>query len=357
MKISTIVESLLVKEKDGLSIKEITDITNLPIEDVEEGINNLKLSLKEDKYRGVKVLCRQGKYILVPKFNIQSKENSKKQNLKLLEEFLNVLDLRGRAESTLETYKYVLGEFIRLVDRKFQRIKVRDVRNYIKAMKDKGNCKNTISTKISILKSLFKWLSREDYIKKNIMDKIIKPKTEDKSRKFLTEEEIEKIRQVDMKLIDRVLFEVLYSSGIRVSEVVNLNWEDINFTTRELKVKQGKGSKDRVTFLSIKAILLLRKYRRNRNDSDKCVFRSNYRRRMSKSSIIRHIKEITRKADIGKKVTPHHLRHSCATHLLKSGMSLDMVQKVLGHSKVSTTQLYAKTNMDDVSYNYKKINL
>jgi len=357
LNIKTIIESLLIREKDGLSLEEISNISDVPKSKIIKEINSLNKTLKNNRNRGFKILNKNNKYKFAPKFKVKSKEDCKKQNHKILEDFLQVLDLRGRAKSTIKNYRWTIKNFIKIVEHKFEDMKIDDIRDYIKRIKDKGNSRNTISTKISILKSLFKWLNKENIVKQNVMDKIIKPKIREKERKFLTKEEIEKIRQLDMKLIDQTLFEVLYSSGIRVSEAVNLNWDNIDFSSRKLKVKEGKGGKDRTTFLSIKAVILLKKYKNSRVDNDEYVFRSNFKRRMSKSSIIRHIKKLGKRAKLNRKLTPHHLRHSCATHLLKSGLNLNMVQKVLGHSKVSTTQLYAKTNMDDVSYNYKKINL
>ena len=274
-----------------------------------------------------------------------------------IDEFIHVLNLRGRAETTLENYDRFLKYFIRDINKNINEIEVRDIRLFLmKEQNEKGNKKSTISTKISIIKSFFSWLITEGFINSNPSDKIEKPKVVNNQIKFLTHEEIELIRESAGKLIDRTIIETLYSSGIRVSEAVNLDWNDIDFDKKKLYVRNGKGGKNRTTLLSTKAVMLLKKYRSSREDENNWVFQSNFRKRMSKESIERHMRLVGERANLSKRLTPHRLRHSLATHLLNGGMAIDMVQKILGHSKLSTTQIYAKTDTSNIDYHYRKIN-
>jgi len=275
-----------------------------------------------------------------------------------VDEFIHVLNLRGRAETTIDNYENFLNYFIGFVDKEINTITVRDIRKVLMwEKKEKGNKKSTISTKVSIIKSFFSWLEVEEIITSNPANKIEKPKiNKNKKRKYLSHEQIEKLRESAEKLIDRVMVEVLYTSGIRVSEAVNLDWNNIDFESKNLFIQNGKGGKNRTTPISTKAILLLKKYLETRKDDEEWVFQSNFKRRMSKESIERHIRLLGEEAGIKKRITPHTLRHSLATHLLNQGLKINMVQKILGHSKLSTTQIYAKTNMDNIDYHYRKIN-
>ena len=273
----------------------------------------------------------------------------------LVEEFIHVLNLRGRSETTIENYERFLKHFIAELDMEVEDIEVRDIRRFLmKEQKERGNTKSTISTKVSIIKSFFSWLDDERLIEINPASRIEKPKVKNTKRKYLTKEEIEEVREVIEKLIDRTLFEVLYSSGIRVSEAVALNWNNINFNDKKLRVINGKGGKNRIAPLSIKAIMLLKQYRESRNDASEWVFQSNFKQRMSKESIERHMRLLGEEADLESRLTPHRLRHSLATHVLNNGAPISVVSEILGHAKVSTTQIYAKTSQENIDYNYRR---
>ena len=357
MRKEAMIESVLIDNPRGMSLSDIANILDFDEIEVGNKVKEIKQKYDNDDSRGMTVVSFDNKYKFCSKESLQFRKDNNTENISILKEYLHVMKLRGRAKTTLESYELFLKRFIKGLDKPIKRVNTRNIRSFLMQEEDKGNSKSTIATKISILKSYFNWLEREEIITKNPVEKIEKPKFNNDKPKHLTYEEIERIRDLDMKLIDKVLFEVLYSSGIRVSEAVNLDWEDIDFDNRQLYVKNGKGSKDRTTLLSVKSIYLLKKYKRLRKDSDKCVFRSNYRQRMSKESIERHIRLLGEKSNLRKRLYPHRLRHSCATHLLSQGLAINNIQKLLGHSKVTTTERYSRTNFNDVDYNYKRINL
>lgn len=161
------------------------------------------------------------------------------------------------------------------------------------------------------------------------MRKIDKPKTDPPAPKYLTHEEIELIREACKKLIDRCLVEVMYGSGLRVSEVVALNWDDIDWQAKTITVRDGKGGKSRIVPISTKESLLLRRLKEQRRDNNPWVFQSQYRQRM--------------------------VRNSLATHLLEAGCPIDVVQAILGHEDISTAQVYAKTQRSTVETWYRKV--
>lgn len=271
--------------------------------------------------------------------------------LGVVEEFIHAKRLDGRRDLTLKGYSQQLVKFVLDVSKPVESVQVRDIRKYL-MNQNKGNAKSTIANKVAVLRSFFAWLEREEIIIKNPMKKIDAPKKETKAQKVLSHEQIEQMRE-KARGINEVLFEVLYSSGIRVSEAVNLDWADLDLEKGVLLVRNGKGGKDRTTFLSTKACRRLRQYKALRKDNDIYVFRSNYKRRMSKETIERRIKFLGVIAGIPK-ITPHTMRRTFATHLLGKGMEIEKLQILLGHDDIKTTQIYAKTNLADAEYSYRK---
>jgi len=213
----------------------------------------------------------------------------------------------------------------------------------------------TINSKISVLRAFFNWLESENLITNNPMNRIEKPKVYDNKRRYLTNYELEYLRIMDKKLIDDVMLELFVSSGIRVSEMVNLDWENINFKDRELQVINGKGGKDRITKLSTRAVILLEKYRETRKDDNPWVLQSNYKRRMSKESIERHINNLGNIPQIKIELTPHKLRHTFATNLANAGTSIEVIQELMGHENINTCRRYIEVDRNNIDYSYNKV--
>jgi integrase/recombinase XerD len=272
-----------------------------------------------------------------------------------IQEFLLYHKLRSRRPGTLKSYEAFLKRFFNVVGKVPEITTVTDVRMFLLAEERKGNKPTTLATKIAILRSFYAWLEREEYIEKSPMRRIDKPKIPQALPKYLTYDELEAIRETAISLIDKLLVEVLYSTGARVSELVAFDWADIDLETKRALIRDGKGGKQRVVFLSTKAVRLLRKYKVSRTDTEPWVFRSRAKCRMSKESVEWHIRRLAKRAGIQKRVTPHCLRHSIATHLLAGRMPLEGVQKILGHTKASTTQIYAITQMNLVEQDYRMV--
>lgn len=276
-------------------------------------------------------------------------------NKEILEEYFDLFELRGRSKLTIKHYKYDFNQFFNILNNKnYEKITTKDIRKYLREKK-KDVKLSTLRTKITIIKSFFNWLVDERHIEENPAKHIQKPHVNDNERRYLTPEEIEIIRLEIDDPFDIMLFEVLYSSGLRVSEAVDLNWRDINFNNREIKVLHGKGDKARTTKISIKAKLLLERYRSRREDNNEWVFQSRYNRRMSKNTIERRVKNIGKRADIDIKLTPHKLRHSFATALARRNVSIEVIQELLGHSDLNTTRGYVEVGKDNVTYNYNQV--
>lgn len=230
-----------------------------------------------------------------------------------------------------------------------------DMRMFL-AQRCKNMMPSSTNTQINILKSFFAWLFQEEYIPKNPMLKINQTKEPIRLREALSMDEIETLRQKCENLREKTLLEFAYSTGCRLSEIVGVNKEDLNFYDKTLKVI-GKGNKERVVCFNTKTKYLLKEYILSRNDDDKALFVTSKSpsNRLGGRSIEREIRIIATRANLGKAIYPHLLRHSIATHLLAGGMSLHSVQKLLGHSDPKTTQIYAETSLENVVYEYKRI--
>ena len=258
-----------------------------------------------------------------------------------IELFLSSKKLEGLSELTLEGYERDLNIFADHVKKKVEDITSADIRVYLASFKE--NKMSTIGKKLSILKSFFSWLTGEEIIQRDPTSKIKPPKTEKLMPKALKIEELEMLREACETDRQRAFLEVLYATGSRLSEIHQINKDDINQQTMSFKVF-GKGDKERVVYLSFRAIYHLNKYLNGRNDDCEALFvtqRKPYRR-LGKRGIQREIKAVAKRAGLDHKVSPHILRHTFATLTLNNGAELVAVQELLGHESPDTTLRYAR---------------
>jgi integrase/recombinase XerD len=270
-----------------------------------------------------------------------------------IELFLSGKKLEGLSKVTLDGYKIHLRIFSDNIMKKVEDITTADVRVYLGKYQNQKI--STISTKLSVLKSFFSWLTAEEVIPRDPTMKIKPPKKEKRLPKALSIEELEMLRESCKTVRQRAFLEVLYATGCRLSEVHSLNKSDINYQSMSCKVI-GKGNKEREVFFSFKAMYHLRKYLMSRTDQEEALMiteRKPYRR-LSKRGIQREIGNIAKMAGLDKKVSPHTLRHTFATLTLNNGADLVAVQHLLGHSDPATTQGYAVLSDDRKREQYKK---
>jgi len=267
--------------------------------------------------------------------------------------FISGKQLEGLSKITLDGYRLHLRIFSDVVKKKVDDVTTADIRVYL------GRYRNqkitTISTKLSVLKSFFGWLTAEEVIPRDPTTKIKPPKKEKRMPKALTIEELEMLREGCQNVRQRTLIEVLYATGCRLSEVQALNRHDIEFGTQSCRVI-GKGNKEREVYFSFKALFHLKKYLFSRTDQESALIiteRQPYRR-LSRRGIQREIGIIAKQAGIQKKVSPHPLRHTFATLTLNNGADLVAVQELLGHENPATTQIYASISAERKREQHKK---
>ncbi len=248
------------------------------------------------------------------------------------------LKLRGFSPLTVRNYSFFVEKFLKQTNKSTEQLSQEDVRQYLAGMfEDKS--KNTIMLAAASLKFYF-----TEILKKEVGE-IKMPKKEKKLPEVLSKEEVLKLINSAETKKSRLILSLLYSSGLRVSELVNLKPQDINFSENIGWVRGGKGSKDRMFILSNNLGTDLQDYMKKRKDA-KYLFSQDGP--LTTRNVQKIVKLVRTRADIQKKITPHTLRHSFATHLLEAGTDIRMIQALLGHSSLNTTQIYTHVSSDQI---------
>lgn len=276
------------------------------------------------------------------RYNIEHKAMSELKNdmISNIELFLSAKRLEGNADNTLEGYRLELMLFHRFVNKATVQIQTPDIRKYLASIE--GVMTSTIGKKLTALKSFFSWLVQEEIILRDPTRKIRPPKIPKRLPKSLTVDELELVRETCNSKRERALIEVFYSTGCRLSELASMDISRIDYQNMSTTVI-GKGDKERRVYLTFKAIYHLKKYLMQRYDDCDALFVTYRRpiRRMSNNAIRDEIDNIEKRVNLkNKKLHPHVMRHTLAQTMLDNGAALEEVQHILGHSNISTTQVY-----------------
>nr|MBU1328253.1 tyrosine recombinase XerC [Candidatus Omnitrophota bacterium] len=282
-----------------------------------------------------------------------------------IHKFINYLEIEKNAsDHTVTNYKIDLREFSEsLKDKPIEQVTHLDVRLFLARMKEKNFSKSSVARKMACLRSFFKFLYREGYIKSNPAVSLSTPKIDKKLPLFLSTDDVAKLLESPdpsdaMGLRDKAILETLYSTGIRVSELVGLDMEDIDFISGVLKVA-GKGKKERLVPIGDKALRAIKAYFEKIKVIDinekKPVFLNKSNRRASDRAVRRIVHRYIHKTSLNENISPHSLRHSFATHMLDRGADLRSVQELLGHANLSTTQIYTHVTTDRLKAIYDKV--
>lgn len=264
---------------------------------------------------------------------------------------------RNVSENTLTAYKNDLSKFLNYLERADKSLEQIDhlfLRRYLAYLGTLNYSKTSISRKLSAIRSFFKFLATEKRVSSNYSLLVSAPKKERRLPRVLTHDNIDLLLETPVGdnpvgLRDRAILEVLYATGIRASELTGLDLRDVNLTEDEIKVF-GKGRKERVVYLNRPAADALRRYLEAgrpvllKNENEQALFLNKNGRRLSVRYLRMLINNYVLQSGIGRKTSPHTLRHSFATHLLEGGADLRTIQELLGHVDLSTTQVY--THLD-----------
>ncbi|MBQ3642136.1 tyrosine recombinase [bacterium] len=280
-------------------------------------------------------------------------------NVQYLSEYLDFLEVeKGLAENTLEAYRRDLNDFFDFLDDiDLNDIKRTHLNSYIRNMHEKKFSPASVMRKIASLRGFFKWASANEIIKINPALTLEHPKVPQRLPKVVSVSEIEEILSHNLDSLERAVVELLYGCGLRVSELVNLEVTSYDLKNRYLKC-MGKGSKERLVPLGRKACCAIEEYLKEReflllkyNLKTNKLLLNKKGRNITRQEVYNFIREQGK--TLHKRISPHTLRHSFATHLIENGADLRVVQELLGHSDVATTQLYthiSKKRLKDVYF-------
>ncbi len=269
---------------------------------------------------------------------------------------------RHYSNNTIASYMNDLNIFISYLDSlniDYLKVTREDILNYLKSIKDKNEL--TLSHNISVLRSFYKFLMLEEKISKNPMENIDLPKLSKKLPSVLTVDEVDKLLNIDLNDMydyrNKAMLELLYASGLRVSELINLKVEDVDMENDLVKTL-GKGSKMRIIPFGNYALEALKKYIYEyrsdfiKKEVSEYLFLNNHGKKMTRQGFFKILKGIALKQGIEKEISPHTIRHSFATHLLNGGADLRSIQEMLGHSNLATTQIYTNISREELKKNY-----
>lgn len=287
----------------------------------------------------------------------------------LLDEFINYLSVeRGLSKNTISSYRTDLLSFLNYLESKgfssADKIKRDDITNYLLNLKDKGLSGNSVSRALVSIKMFYRFLVQEHFIKDNVAGVLESPKLIRPLPNVLNVPEVEKLLTAPdtrdwMGIRDKAALELMYATGMRVSEMVDLPTSTLNLDVGFIKCR-GKGDKERMVPIGSQAKNAILRYLEKtrplllKNRSDNHLFLTRLGKRVSRQSFWKMIKKYAKKARIKKDITPHTLRHSFATHLLEHGADLRVVQEMLGHSDIATTQIYTHINKERLKSIHKQ---
>lgn len=289
--------------------------------------------------------------------------------------FLNYLIVeKGFSKNTVDAYHNDLCQLQEFAETEVAKRSIslswvdfnrQDMLSYMLNLKDRGYAATTVARKVAATKSFFNFLILEEKIKENPTKHITSPKV---GKSLPDAISISQVRQLLLQpdekekpeaRRDRAMLELLYASGIRVSELVSLNLNDVS--TSECYVRcLGKGNKERIVPVYPQAAHIVEEYVRDvrpklvRNDEEKALFLNQRGDRLTRQGLWQILKAYAKSAGLGTKVTPHTLRHSFATHMLSGGADLRSVQELLGHANISTTQIYTHLTSEHIRNTYNK---
>ncbi len=277
--------------------------------------------------------------------------------MKWVDSFLNYLKYeKNFSDYTVKSYKIDLYGFYNFCSN--NEIDIELIRNYLKKLYEKKYKCKTISRKVSSLKSYFKYLESQNLIDENPMRLISNPKIDKTLPNYLNYDDLEKLLSypdIENKfgLRDALILEMLYSSGVRVSELVNIKLKDINFNERKILIL-GKGNKERYVYYGFKCEKLIEKYLKLDHKNSEYFLIGKSKGKINEREVRKIVTDTAKKSNIKVHVSPHTLRHTYATHMLNEGADLKSVGDLLGHESLSTTQIYTHVSNERLRQVYLK---
>lgn len=293
--------------------------------------------------------------VLIKNLSDARPEKEQISNQEYLKMFIEAKQIEGCSARTLQYYQVTIEHLLKNIDTVIRKITTDEIRTYLAEYQQRNNCsKVTVDNVRRNISSFFSWLEEEDYILKSPMRRIHKIKTKQPVKEIISDEMIERLRDNCRCSRDLAMIDLLYSTGIRVGELVGLNISDIDFEERECVV-YGKGDKERRVYFDAKAKVHLIEYIESRRDKNPALFvtlDAPYDR-LKISGVEIRLRQLGRELGL-ERIHPHKFRRTMATRAIDKGMPIEQVQKILGHSQIDTTMQYAMVNQNNVKASHQK---
>lgn len=286
------------------------------------------------------------------KFNIESLDVDENQNDDLLEAFLNALAVEGRSPKTIQRYRYIIGRMRNALKVPTRNITVFHLRRYLTDEKARGISDRTLEGIRQTFSSFFNWLQREGLIETNPTANLGAIKYTKKQKDLYSEADIEKMKFGCRSIRDRAILCFLKATGCRISEMTQLNRDDVDLINLECKVL-GKGNKERIVFLDQIAAMTIEKYLNTRTDDYPALFIGKGSERLQPNAVRKMLTQLGQNSNV-EHVHPHKFRRTVATNLIRHGMPIQEVAAILGHDKLDTTIQYVVLDKTDVKNAYRK---
>ncbi len=293
--------------------------------------------------------------VMLDAFSGKAEKKRNIPNDEYLTMFLDAKTIEGCSPRTIRYYQATIEKMLQHMKQPIRKITTEDMRNYLSEYQRWNGCsKVTVDNVRRNISSFFSWLEEENYILKSPMKRIHKIKANQQVKEIISDEDIEKLRDRCICKRDLAMVDLLYSTGIRVGELVNLNISDVDFEARECVVF-GKGGKERKVYFDAKAKLHLLEYLQKRKDDNPALFVTLDvpHSRLKISGVEIRMRELGKKAELSH-VHPHKFRRTMATRAIDKGMPIEQVQRLLGHSQIDTTMQYAMVNQNNVKNSHRK---
>ena len=293
--------------------------------------------------------------VLLKEFSEKEATKQTAANSDYLKLFLDAKRIEGCSERTISYYRVTIDRLLTSIVTPVRKITTEEIRSYLVDYQKINQCgKVTVDNIRRNISSFFSWLEEEDYILKSPMRRIHKIKTKKVVKEVISDETIELMRDQCHQIRDIAMIDLLYSTGIRVGELVNLNISDLNLQQRECIV-YGKGDKERRVYFDAKAKIHLQKYLESRTDENPALFVTldSPHSRLKISGVEIRLRELGRSLGLHR-IHPHKFRRTMATRAIDKGMPIEQVQKILGHSQIDTTMQYAIVNQTNVKISHQK---
>ena len=293
--------------------------------------------------------------VMLDAFSGKIEKKKQISNQEYLRLFLAAKTIEGCSKRTIQYYRVTIEKMLTLMNQPIRKISTDDMRSYLSQYQEWNGCsKVTVDNVRRNISSFFSWLEEENYILKSPMRRIHKIKTNQQVKEIITDEDIERLRDSCSCKRDLAMIDLLYSTGIRVGELVNLNISDVDFEARECVVF-GKGGKERKVYFDAKSKLHLQAYLSSRVDDNEALFVTldAPHDRLKISGVEIRMRSLGRSNNMTR-IHPHKFRRTMATRAIDKGMPIEQVQKILGHSQIDTTMQYAMVNQSNVKTSHRK---